>query len=78
MLRKSLDPARLEIRDYSPLHAGHPGARLAQRLLDRPDRLIGLILLAPLTVDVFGGKTLVVSWPWIPQFGLELAFRLDG
>ncbi|MGD8644712.1 MAG: proton-conducting transporter membrane subunit, partial [Chromatiales bacterium] len=40
--------------------------------------LLGLIVLAPLTVDVFGGKTLVVSWPWIPQFGLDLAFRLDG
>jgi len=39
---------------------------------------IGLFLLWRLSGDVFAGKVLVQSWPWLSQIGLNLSFRLDG
>ena len=39
---------------------------------------ICLSLLAPLIPDVLGGATLVTSFPWLQDWGLTLAFRLDG
>jgi multicomponent K+:H+ antiporter subunit A len=39
---------------------------------------IGLFLLWQLSGDVFAGKVLVQSWPWLSQIGLNLSFRLDG
>ena len=27
---------------------------------------------------VFSGETIVHTWPWIPEFGLNLAIRVDG
>lgn len=40
--------------------------------------LAGLIMLAALSPAVFAGQTLVVSLPWLPDWGLDLALRLDG
>jgi hypothetical protein len=37
-----------------------------------------LILLCGGAPAALAGSTLVVSWPWLPDFGLYLAFRLDG
>ncbi len=31
-----------------------------------------------LTPAPFQGETLILSWPWLPSIGLELAFRFDG
>ncbi len=40
--------------------------------------LITLFLLLPLIPDAFSGQVLVQSIRWIPQPGLDFAFRLDG
>ena len=37
-----------------------------------------LLLLSSLAPHVLGGEPLILSWPWLPGFGLDLAFRLDG
>lgn len=37
-----------------------------------------LALLAPLVPKTFAGEVTVISWSWLPQLGLEAAFRLDG
>jgi multicomponent K+:H+ antiporter subunit A len=37
-----------------------------------------LACLAALTPAPFRGETLVVAWPWLPDIGLDLAFRFDG
>ena len=34
--------------------------------------------LVTLTRAPFHGETLILSWPWLPSVGLELAFRFDG
>jgi len=34
--------------------------------------------LVTLTRAPFQGETLILSWPWLPSVGLELAFRFDG
>lgn len=47
--------------------AGHPGARLAQRLLDKPDRLIGLILLGNNFVNILASSLATI-----------IAIRLGG
>ena len=47
--------------------AGHPGARLAQRLLNRPDRLIGLILLGNNFVNILASSLATI-----------IAIRLGG
>jgi Mg2+/Co2+ transporter CorB len=47
--------------------AGHPGARLAERLLDRPDRLIGLILLGNNFVNILASSLATI-----------IAIRLGG
>ncbi|BBF91559.1 monovalent cation/H+ antiporter subunit A [Blastochloris tepida] len=41
--------------------------------------LIGaLALLAPLAPGVLSGQVVVASWSWLPEWGLDLAFRFDG
>ena len=40
--------------------------------------LLALSLLLPLMPDVFAGQTLIQRISWIPMFGLDVAFRLDG
>ncbi len=40
--------------------------------------LAGLVILAVLAPPVFAGETLVVTVPWLPAWGLDLALRLDG
>ena len=47
--------------------AGHPGARLAERLLNRPDRLIGLILLGNNFVNILASSLATI-----------IALRLGG
>ena len=47
--------------------AGHPGARLAQRLLQKPDRLIGLILLGNNFVNILASSLATI-----------IAIRLGG
>ncbi len=47
--------------------AGHPGARLAQRLLEKPDRLIGLILLGNNFVNILASSLATI-----------IAIRLGG
>ena len=37
-----------------------------------------LVVLGILTAAPFQGETLIVSWPWLPSIGLDLAFRFDG
>ncbi len=39
---------------------------------------ICLALLIPLISPVMEGMTIVASYPWLPDWGLALAFRLDG
>ncbi|MEO8419266.1 MAG: monovalent cation/H+ antiporter subunit A, partial [Methylophilaceae bacterium] len=37
-----------------------------------------LALLMPMVPAVLAGETLVTTYPWLPGYGLNLAFRLDG
>ncbi len=37
-----------------------------------------LALIVEVAPAVLAGETVVVSWPWFPQLGLNLALRLDG
>jgi multicomponent K+:H+ antiporter subunit A len=37
-----------------------------------------LLLLLLLTPQVFQGEAMRLRWPWLPQLGLNLSFRLDG
>ena len=37
-----------------------------------------LMLLAPLAHEVFVGRTIIARITWLPEWGLDLAFRLDG
>jgi multicomponent K+:H+ antiporter subunit A len=37
-----------------------------------------LAIVAWLARDVFRGQQWIVVWPWVPDIGLDLAFRLDG
>lgn len=64
-------------------------ASLAVALLSRASRrgaafaaggamLGGLAILAALAPPVFGGDTVIVTLPWLPAWGLDLALRLDG
>ncbi len=36
------------------------------------------LLLLPLAPDAFAGEVVVVRIPWLPEWGLDLAFRMDG
>jgi multicomponent K+:H+ antiporter subunit A len=47
------------------------GAVLVAALLPPAGALLLLLSLLP-------EQPLIVSWPWVPAFGLELAYRLDG
>ena len=38
----------------------------------------GLLLLGLLAPAVFSGETIIASTPWLPEWGLNLALRLDG
>ena len=40
--------------------------------------VVALAVLGILTAAPFQGETLIVSWPWLPSIGLDLAFRFDG
>lgn len=40
--------------------------------------LTGLLMLAALAPIVFAGDTVIVVLPWLPDWGLDLALRLDG
>ena len=37
-----------------------------------------LMLLAPLAHEGFVGRTIIARITWLPEWGLDLAFRLDG
>ncbi len=37
-----------------------------------------LALLLSLAPQVFAGQTVMNVWPWLPEIGLQLSFRLDG
>jgi multicomponent K+:H+ antiporter subunit A len=39
---------------------------------------LAMAVLVPATIGVFRGETRVWSLPWMPDLGLNLAFRLDG
>ncbi|MDD3519245.1 MAG: proton-conducting transporter membrane subunit, partial [Chromatiales bacterium] len=39
---------------------------------------LALLWLLPLLPAVFAGETQVLTLPWLPDYGLDLAFRLDG
>src|SRR5687768_125973 len=39
---------------------------------------VAALLLAPLAPRAFDGEVAVVRWSWLPEWGLDLAFRLDG
>lgn len=40
--------------------------------------LSSLILLLTQAKDVFSGQAVAQSWPWLPQLGIDLSFRLDA
>ena len=40
--------------------------------------LSSLILLLTQAKDVFNGQAVAQSWPWLPQLGIDLSFRLDA
>ncbi|MGY3622509.1 monovalent cation/H+ antiporter subunit A [Bradyrhizobium sp. USDA 10063] len=40
--------------------------------------LAGLVLLAPSAYGVMSGTVAVATWAWLPEWGLNVAFRLDG
>lgn len=37
-----------------------------------------LAVLLSLGPQVFAGQTVMNAWPWVPEIGLQLSFRLDG
>lgn len=37
-----------------------------------------LAVLLSLAPQVFAGQTVMNAWPWVPEIGLQLSFRLDG
>lgn len=39
---------------------------------------LGLSFLAPLAADVLRGEVFIATFAWVPQIGLDFAFRLDG
>ncbi|MBX3501710.1 MAG: monovalent cation/H+ antiporter subunit A [Alphaproteobacteria bacterium] len=41
-------------------------------------KLVGLALLAPLVPGVLAGDSTVVRLSWLPEWGLDIALRLDG
>lgn len=59
------ETALMSINRYRLLHlarGGHRGARLAQKLLERPDRLIGLILLGNNFVNILAAALTTVAF----------------
>jgi multicomponent K+:H+ antiporter subunit A len=40
--------------------------------------LTALLLLVPLVPEVMAGEAIVFRQPWLPAFGLDLTFRIDG
>ena len=40
--------------------------------------LSSLILLLTQAKAVFNGEVILQSWPWLPQLGIDLSFRLDA
>ncbi len=70
------ETALMSLNRYKLRHkarSGHRGARLAEKLLDRPDRLIGLILLGNNAVNISASALVgVVS----VQLGGELGFAI--
>ena len=40
--------------------------------------LSSLILLLTQAKDIFNGATIIQSWSWLPQLGIDLSFRLDA
>ncbi len=53
-------------------------SRLASAWVAAATTVLALALLAPSMAMVFAGETIIQSWSWIPDIGLEFAFRLDG
>jgi magnesium and cobalt exporter, CNNM family len=59
----STETAMMSLNRYRLRHrasTGHVGARLAEKLLERPDRLIGLILLGNNLVNIFAASLVTV------------------
>jgi multicomponent K+:H+ antiporter subunit A len=53
-------------------------SRRAAALLAGGAMLAGLLMLAKMAPAVFAGETLYASLVWLPDWGLDLALRLDG
>ena len=53
-------------------------SRLASAWVAAATTVLALALLTPSMAMVFAGETIIQSWSWIPDIGLEFAFRLDG
>ena len=53
-------------------------SRLASAWVAAATTVLALALLAPSMAMIFAGETIIQSWSWIPDIGLEFAFRLDG
>ncbi len=65
--------------------AGVPAVVLLQRLHRRcaawgaaAVMAAGLAVLAPFVPGVLAGEVVVARWAWLPEWGLDLALRLDG
>jgi multicomponent K+:H+ antiporter subunit A len=68
-----------------PLLAGAAGTLLAQRRgfsaaawAAAVPTAASLSLLAGKVPEVLAGEKLFISWPWLPELGFNLSFRLDG
>jgi multicomponent K+:H+ antiporter subunit A len=53
-------------------------SRTASSWIAAGGMILGLAALAPLVPEVVAGRTIVASQPWLPEWGLDLALRLDG
>ena len=72
------DPGRHTVsrRNSSPLFKSR--LRLDPALAAAVVAGLAFACLVTLTRAPFQGETLILSWPWLPSVGLELAFRFDG
>ncbi|WP_439573772.1 monovalent cation/H+ antiporter subunit A [Phreatobacter sp.] len=52
--------------------------RAASSWIAAAGMILGLVAMAPMVPEVVAGRTVIASRPWLPEWGLDLALRLDG
>ena len=80
-----MSPAVLPLAILLPLIVGTLAAPLAARASRNASAWAAafvtassLVIIAFFSGEALAGRTTSVTWPWIPDLGLDLAFRLDG